>query len=208
MPKDRDDVEPNSEQPGFLWKELRHLIEILQDLHLQVSSKLLEKRVRPPTALGTDESGLDISQALKDYVDTNLGDQAQGREATKPLHEGPSSAPDEPASAESAPAGDHAAGSPVHPNELSGYLKDKTTGQEFARYMGEKMRTTTLDHLNRTVQLARQGNRQGAYIHAELAENAMRLARKHMSTEEFERFKDEIRTRVDAAKSSAHPGTL
>ena len=79
MSRDPEQVEPNGEQPGFLWKELRHLIEILQDLHLQVSSRLLEKRVRPPAGSGADGGDLDISQALKEYVDTNLGEQAQGQ---------------------------------------------------------------------------------------------------------------------------------
>ena len=173
MSKDPDQVEQNGEQPGFLWKELRHLIEILQDLHLQVSSKLLEKRVRPPADFGGEEGGLDISQTLKEYVDTNLGGQTKYQEAVKDVPEALSATPDEPTPADATSAPPVQTEGPVNPNELSGYLKDKTTGQEFARYMGEKMRTTTLEHLNRTVQLARQGNRQGAYIHAELAENAM-----------------------------------
>ena len=202
MTKEPDEVAPGGEKPGFLWKELRGLIEVLQDLHLQISSRLLEKRIEPP-AHSTDsvKEPLDVSQALKNYIDTHRGEQTRADSVDMNPTEESSDTRDEAVPTDSAAAAGPAPDAPLNPNELSDYLKEHAVDQEFGRHLGEKMRATTLEHLNRTVQLARQGDRKGAYIHAELAENAMRLARQYMSPQEFEIFQKTVQERLDAVKS-------
>ena len=202
MTKEPDDVDSTGEKPGFLWKELRGLIEVLQDLHLQISSRLLEKRIEPPAHSMDDvKEALDVSQALKEYIDTRRGEQTRAEGVDTSPTEESSDSRDEAVPTDSAPAAGPAPDAPLNPNELSDYLREHAVDQEFGRHLGEKMRATTLEHLNKTVQLARQGDRKGAYIHAELAENAMRLAREYMSSQEFEIFQKTVKERMDAVKS-------
>lgn len=204
--KEPDEFDPGSEKPGFLWNELWALIETLQDLHLQISSRLLEQRVHPPAHSGADrEQGLNISQALKEYVETNTDEQTRSNDVGSNSSHAVSDTGAEAAPSDIPSLADSPLGARCHPNELSGYLKDHAGGQEVARHMGEKMRATTLEHLNKTVQLARQGDRKGAYFHAELADNAMRLAREHMSSQDYEEFQEAVRERMNAVKSETPP---
>jgi len=204
MPKDDRDINPDREKKEFLWKELRLLIDILQDLRLQISSKLLDKRMQPSNFSGDEEYSVDISQTLKDYIDTNLSDQVQAEKIPGNPQQGSAEPPAEAISANTKPKTTPPSDALAPPSELSGYLNEQAVGHEFAHHMGEKMRITTLEHINRTVQLAKQGNREGAYIHVELTENAMRLAREYMSETEFEVFQNEVKERVSTAKSNTH----
>jgi hypothetical protein len=76
MSEDRDDIPLEKKKPQFIWNEIRSLIEILQNLHLQISSKILEKRMQPTNPAGTRKQNVDIAGSLKDYIDTNLNDQS------------------------------------------------------------------------------------------------------------------------------------
>ena len=204
MPKDGGDISPDREKREFLWKDLRLLIDILQDLHLQISSKLLEKRVQPRNFSGVEDHSVDVSQTLKDYIDTNLCDQVRAEKIPGNPQQSAAEPPAEEIAADTRPETTTPSDALVQPSELSRYVKEQATGHEFAHHLGEKMRITTLEHINRTMQLANQGIRDGAYIHAELAENSMRLAREYMSEAEFEVFQKEVEERVSSAKSKAH----
>ena len=200
MPKDGGNISPDREEKGFLWKELRLLIDILQDLHLKISSKLLEKRMQSANFSTIEEHSVDISQTLKDYIDTNLSAQVQTGKVPGNPQQSSAQPPAEKISVDAAPETTFPSDTLTYPNELSGYLKEQAASHEFAHHMDEKMRIITLEHINRTLQLAKLGNREVAYVHAELAENSMRLAREYMSETEFEIFENEVKERVNTAK--------
>lgn len=202
MPKESEDTSLEREKKGFLWKELRSLIDILQDLHLQISSKLLEKRMQSSNSSSVAAGSGEISNMLRNYIDTNLGGQTRSENVPGSPQRGSA----EPATGESAvdfePEPKSPADTLTHPNELSGYLKDQEAGREFGHHLGEKMRATALEHINITLRLAKQGDRERAYIHAELVENAMHLACQYMSETEFEALENEVKARMDTARLS------
>jgi hypothetical protein len=59
------------------------------------------------------------------------------------------------------------------------------------------MQTNTLNHINKALRLAKQGNSQGAYIHAELADNGLKMASEHMSTMEYVAFRTVVMQRLE-----------
>jgi hypothetical protein len=65
------------------------------------------------------------------------------------------------------------------------------------------MRASTLEHFSRAIQLAREGDREGAYKHAEYAENSVRIACEYLSAEECEALQSELVDRVSVAKLNA-----
>ena len=61
--------------------------------------------------------------------------------------------------------------------------------------LAERLYANTLEHVNNALRLAKQGDREGAYACAEYAEQAIRLARNHLSEDEYEDFRSNVEKR-------------
>lgn len=200
MSEDGEDTGSGREKKGFLWEELKSLIDALQDLQKQVSSRLLEARLQSSKPSSAAGDGAEINALLKDHIDSSV------RDTTTPgvVPESPQAMSAEPGGKEEESIEVRVETGPVrdallHPNELSEHLKSQGAGREFERHMGEKLQANTLDHINRALRLAKQGNREGAYVHAELAENAMKLAGEYLSETEYDAFRRDVEARLEAA---------
>ena len=199
MSEDRDDTPAKGVKSRFPWSDLKGLIEILQYFQRQITVRLLEKRTQATKSSGTRQDGLEIARSLKEFIDTNVNPQ--------PLEK---VSPPVPAAEAQAADSEHNIKSPVdlplQPSELSEHLNGHAANRHFESQLASKMRLTTLEHLNQAKQLAKEGNRDGAYIHAELAANSMQLACEHMTEEEYLTFQDELKNRIKTAKLSASQG--
>jgi hypothetical protein len=64
-------------------------------------------------------------------------------------------------------------------------------------HMKEQMHKNALHHINMSYFLAHKGDRHGAKLHIELAENAVHTASRFMSDEEYEAFEQVISLRIE-----------
>jgi hypothetical protein len=200
MSEKGESIRPARRKTGFLWAELKSLIDTLLDLHTQISSRLLASRVSSSELSSAAENGADNISLRKDNADIGV------RDATTPgdVPESTQTMPEEPGEkeeehVEAGVAIESVGDAPLHPNELSEYLRDHDVGREFEHHLSGKLQVDTVDHINRALVLAKQGNREGAYAHAELAENAMRLAGEYMPEVEYEAFRRDMERRLESA---------
>mgnify|MGYP001817725713 FL=1 len=199
MSADVEDNGPESERSGFQGKNLRELIDSVQGLYLQLSSALLQKRTRQVDHSSKRGQDIDVAGSLKSFIDTRLSDQPK---ADHPLGKIPDSGAGE-GSRENESKPQSTAGADLMPNELSGYFKEHNADAESQHPLARKMRASTLEHFSRAIQLAREGDREGAYKHAEYAENSVRIACEYLSAEECEALQSELVDRVSVAKLNA-----
>ena len=196
MSADVEDNGPESERSGFQGKNLRELIDIVQGLYLQLSSVLLQKRTRQVDHSSKRGQDIDVAGSLKSFIDTRLSDQPK---ADHPPGKMPDSGAGE-CSRENEAKTQSTAGSDLIPNELSGYFKEHNADAESQHPLARKMRASTLEHFSRAIQLAREGDREGAYKHAEYAENSVRIACEYLSETECEALQSELVDRVSVTK--------
>jgi len=187
---------PESERSGFQGNNLRELIDIVQGLYLQLSSVLLQKRTRQVDHSSKRGQDIDVAGSLKSFIDTHLSDQPK---ADHPPRKLPDSVAGE-GSRENEAKTQSTAGSDLMPNELSVYLKEHNADTESQHPLARKMRTSTLEHFSRAIQLAREGDREGAFKHADYAENAIRIACEYLSETECEALQSELVDRVGITK--------
>lgn len=173
--------------------DLASLIESLRLLFAQVSRRLLEHRLTERSPSSSTADSADISDALDNHLELTAADAAS----------------QEPESAASrSPAGEPKATSKAAtvPPGLFTALARRFRKRRWAvnqPHLGEKMRATTNDHINQALRLARSGNVQGAKLHTELAENAMKTASQYMSDEDFRAFKEKVEGRIRSILNDA-----
>ena len=172
---------PGGRKTGSVWAELKLLIDTLLGLQTQISTRLLA--ARQETRASSDTGSGEVS-TLRDKLESS--EEAAGL-APKPGH-----AIDENLAAAAEDV-------PLRPNELSERLTDHHAERGSDHGLGAKLRADTMDHLNRALLLAKQEHRDGAYVHAELAENAMRLASQHIPEPEYPAFREEVERRLEEA---------
>jgi hypothetical protein len=201
MSADFEDNGPESERSGFQGKNLRELIDIVQGLYLQLSSVLLQKRTRQVDHSSKRGQDIDVAGSLKSFIDTRLSDQPK---ADHPPGKMPDSGEGEgEGSRENKSKTPSTAGADLMPNELSGYFKEHNADAESQHPLARKMRASTLEHFSRAIQLAREGDREGAYKHAEYAENSVRIACEYLSETECEALQSELVGRVRVTELNA-----
>lgn len=195
MSDNDDGIQPAKRNAGFLWTELKTLIDTLLDLHTHISSRLLVSRVNSSGSSGTAEDGADSVSLRKSY-DRNATMPEDSPESPQTMPGGASEKSGESIEAGVAiePMGD---ASP-HPNELSEYLRDHDVDREFEHPLSRRFRDDTMDRVNRALGLAKQGDKEGAYTNAGLAENAMRLAGEYMTEVEYEAFRKDMERRLES----------
>jgi len=200
MSENREHTRSGGEKRGILWEELKSLIDTLQDLQKKISAKLLEERMRPPEVSGAIRDGADIDSLLMSCIDSSVRDASAARDVGK----SPQTETTEPEGGENESGGTRVEPEStreafLRPNELSEHLKRQVSTRELDQRMGKKLQANTLEHINRALRLAKQGNREGAYIHAELAEKAMNLACEYLSEMEYEAFRRDVEEWLEAA---------
>lgn len=188
-----EDSRPGDRKIGAIWAELKLLIDTLLGLQTQISTRLFNALQEPRES--SDTGHRDVSK-LRDKLEIRAkeGGRAGAEEAGLP----PEHAVDENLAAAAEEV-------PLRPNELSEHLKNHDAERYSDHGLGAKLRANTMDHINRALILAKQGNRDGAYMHAELAENALRLASEHIPEPEYTAFREELERQLENAtgRSSA-----
>lgn len=207
--------------------DLQSLLRSLQGLYAQIASRLLDGRLGNKCVSAGPRDSVPIKDLLAHHIaktttapiradKTATEDQpAPGTEAmaTKDQQEPVTNIPTEeqPALATEATPTGSATGPSTEDHErtdlellgdLSKYFKEHQSAGSLEPYMREKMRVNTLDHINKALTLARQGHAEGASIHAELAESAMKAAAQYMSDDEYRLLREEVESRLTPKSAS------
>jgi hypothetical protein len=142
------------------------------------------------------KEGVPIGDLLGDHIDKTAAASAKpDTSATGEKPAAPVPATESRPIASARKAGQGRSGSGLF-GALSKYFSRHRGSAHVEPFMREKMRSNTLDHINKAMVLAKRGDAQGAKIHAGLAENAMRTAGEYMSDEEYRQFKEKVETRL------------
>lgn len=181
-------------------RELQGLIQSLLGLYSQVSSRMLSNRMETRHESTAGRDGMPIEDLLGDHIERTAAESAPPREANAPDNPTPAS-PDagRRPTASAKKVGPERSGLGLF-GALSSYFGQHRSSAQTEPYLREKMRKNTLDHINKALMLAKQGDAKGAKVHAGLAESAMQTAGDYMNDEEYAQFKAEVDTRLQAAK--------
>ena len=189
MSGNAEDSRPGGRKTRSVWTELKSLIDTLLGLQTQISTRLFAARQEPQEI---SDGGPGDMPTLWDKLESSAKGVGRAAAEEAGLPSKPEHADDE----------NHAAASeglPLRPNELSEHLKIHDAGRGSHHGLTAKLRADTMDHINRALVLAKQGNRDGAYVHAELAENTMRLAWEHIPEPEYSALREEVDQRLENA---------
>ena len=190
MSTDAETPDPKRDERHGLAGELAALLDALQALYTQISTKLWHRRMEPPPPSALAGDSADITGALSGHIERTAAEAASGAIDNPP--EKPTEHP-----VKSVPAGGKKRPEPGM-RLFSGFTRHlrrrgRGAGQ---RHLGEKLRADTLRHINDALRLARRGDAQGAKLRTELAESAMRTASNYLPEEEYLAFKQELEERL------------
>jgi hypothetical protein len=175
-------VSPSSESHGVL----RGLIDALHQLVIMISSRLRHSQIHG-SAMGDAKSDYDLGKKLRSHIEKISVDREL---SAKPhtVEKVPTAEPN---------VKSDSAATAQESSRIAEHIKQKATSQLLPR-MNEKLQSNTMEHINISLILAREGNIEGAKLHIDLAENAMHAASRFMSHEEYEIFKQKVERRMDA----------
>lgn len=182
----RDVSDQVASRPSESHGSLRGLIDALHQLIIMVSSRLRLTQIHG-SAMGDAKGDYDIGTKLRNHVERISADSRPDTKAR---------------TTKKAPGaglglkGDTAA-TAQEPNEIVEDSKRKATSQLLPR-MNVQLQRNTMEHINISLILAREGNIEGAKLHIELAENAMHAASRFMSHEEYEIFEQKVERRLES----------
>jgi hypothetical protein len=178
--------------------DLSGLLDTLHRLYLQISGRLLHRRLQPPPADGPVRD-IDIANQM----DARLAQVATlARE--QQTEQGQSQSVDSPA----ARANPESASQPT-PGLMETQEGVQAPGGRRGAVaasqpqLGEKMQAATWEHINKAQLFARQGKLESARLHAGLAQNAMETASRYMGDEEYAAFKTDVDARVQAIETDS-----
>jgi hypothetical protein len=173
--------------------DLAGLIESLQRLLHRVGSLLWESRLSD--AHGPNPSAeVAIAQRLSSHLERTIKD-ADSHWSTVPPEEGAEETGEVHRTSRAPLAeGSKAGGSPAPIR--------RTSSLNLEPRVGEQLQRRTIDYINTSLRMARYGDKAGAKLHAELAENAMRTAVQYLSAEEFQDFKTSVEGRLKEDRKS------
>lgn len=171
---------------------LRALIESLHQLQIALSSKLRHAHLSSSKPTGEMKESADIWKRLEMHLEET---QTVKPEDEKPDHMHISQREELP------DIKTHQADQEQNP--LSDFYAHKASASPHT-HMDEQMQKNTMEHLNRALHLARRGDKEGAKVHAELAETAMETASQFMTHEEYEAFHTEVEKRLESLVSKGH----
>jgi hypothetical protein len=172
---------------------LRGLIDDLHHLVMTVSARLRHAQIhRSP--MGDAKGNYDIWGTLGNHVEKILSER-QPQTNSHPTREVTARDPDQ-----HEDTGATAKGF----NQLSEHSKQQAINQLLPS-MSQQLQRTTMDHINISLILAREGNTEGAKLHIDLAENAMHTAGRFMSHKEFELFENKVEHRLESIIDGNRP---
>ena len=172
---------------------LRGLIDALHHLVITVSARLRHTQIhRSP--MGDAKGNYDIRGKLGSHVE-QIQSERQPQTKSRPLREGTAKDPD---------LYEDAAGTAREFNQLSAHGKRQAVNRLLPS-MNQQLQRTTMEHINISLILAREGNTEGARLHIDLAESAMHTAGRFMSHEEYEIFEKKVEHRLESIIDGDRP---
>ncbi len=188
MSTDGETPSPGSGKRNLLVNELAALLQSLRTLYTQVAAKIWHRRMQPPEPSALAGESPDIAGSLSGHIERTA---AEAEASTEP-------SPDADGSMERSDAV-RKKSKLLPPSRLFSALSSRFKGKSgsvASPQLGEKMRADTTRHINKALRLAKDGDAQGAKVHAELAENAMKTASQYLPEEEYRTFKQDVETQL------------
>jgi len=180
----------------FRMTELRALLNALRDLYLSMGTRLLNKRMQPPSSSPTAGSNTNIADSMRNHIEQTAAQTATSEQSDPNA--------DSPAGVQ-ATAGKAASGGrnqeALRPGLFDGLARRFRRNRQAGKlepHLREKMRANTFAHINKSMRFARQGKSEAAKIHAELAESAMKTASEYMTEEEYRAFEQHVKEKLAA----------
>ncbi len=186
MSTDGEAPSPGSGKRGLLVNELAALLQSLRTLYTQIAANLWHRRMQPPEPSAMAGESADIADSLSGHIERMAAEAS-----TEP-------SPGADGSTERSDAV-RKKSKLLPPSRLFSALSSRFRGKSgsvASQQLGEKMRADTMRHINKALRLAKGGDAQGAKVHAELAENAMKTASQYLPEEEYRTFKQDVETRL------------
>lgn len=180
---------PSSESYG----SLRGLIDTLHGLIIMIMSRLRLTQIRGST-MGDSKSDYDLGGRLRSHIEKISAD---GQPNAKPRAIRPASEADSHAPRKTTATAHES-------SQIAEHSKQKATSELLPR-IHEQLQSKTMEHINISLNLAREGNTDGAELHIKLAENAMDTASRFMSDEEYEMLEQQVERRLESITRADRP---
>jgi len=167
-------------------RELKALIDLLSGLYMKISNRLWRDRLDTEKYSNIAGETGKLGDSLEEHFEKTAADPSDSISAT-PADSNWDEAPDR---------------SAVIPTEgsiasrLGRFFRRKNRPGHLPPRLGEKLQSSALGHINKAMRLSRQGNREGAKLHARLAEDSMREAGRYMQDDAYLEFKQRVETRL------------
>lgn len=201
MTDDTDKRLSDTKKGHFSGVELTALIDVLDKLRIQVSSILASNRMHPSRPPAGAVGGVSIADTLKGHI----AKIAQERKAvpiapSQPDPQSPQTDPEDlPGDiADTEQSGIEQGSTNQHIDPVLSQTNRKGSAHEPHSNMSEQMQAKTIEHIKKALRKAKQGDNEGADMHAELAENAMKIALEYMSEDEYGIFREAVDTQLRA----------
>jgi hypothetical protein len=173
--------------------EIKTLIGTLQQLYSRLVEMIIGVRGRIGSTKGGGGSKQDVANLLSDRLDklaaaseregeSSRGEQIGTDERNSP-GVGEQRSHQRPSEGEAAP-------------EFTQHFHDRGADELVGASVGEKIKSRALEHINKALLLARQGDRANARLHAEIANGAVKEASRFMTEGEYQEFVDLITERL------------
>lgn len=172
-----------------------HLLETLKQLYSRMTALHFKASTGPGANSGSADLPPNIALPLYEYVD-RIAASAQKTSAnvTSPQGSVTKTNGHSPTAFSRDPALKGELG------ELSVHLRDSHKHSGVFLDMGDKLMQSTWDHFYTAIRLARQGDAQGARVHAGLMNNALAEAANYVSEPVYVRFAKDVMKAFDTIK--------
>jgi hypothetical protein len=177
--------------------EIKTLIGTLQQLYSRLVQFLIGTRRRA----GSSNSGAAGAQGIESLLSEHLeklavasekkGDSPAGDVSHETVGDGPGVGGRHPRRSRE--------GADAAP-EFTQHFHDLGAGELVGASVGEKIKSRALEHMNKALLLARQGDRVNARLHADIANSAVKEAARFMTEGEYGEFVDLIKERLSKFK--------
>lgn len=161
-------------------------MDSLHQLVIMISSRLRHTQIHG-SAMGDAKGSYDIGKKLRSHVEKISADK-QPDTKSRTIRQAPVADPN------------LQRGAPVTA-EVSSQIAEHNKRNAASRLlprMNEQLQSNTMEHINISLILAREGNTEGARLHINLAENAMHSASRFMSPEEYKIFEQQVERRLES----------
>ncbi len=170
---------------------LSGLLEALKSLYRRISARLWRKRLSAATGpISAGEESAAIQRSLTSHLEESAEQYEQASSAEEPIGHG---------LAGDATAISTKAIKPSKPGffkSLARHFGRRHAVADLQPHLAEQMQAKTTEHINKALQLARRGKAQGAKVHVELAEEAMKTASQYMDKQAYATYKEEVERRL------------